>query len=101
MEELDRVMKRKLFISRMIGIFISFAIFAMLLLYLYKYIDEWVFGINVLVFSAMDFMINAGIVQMKQTSMWTSANTYVSALLFILGAGMVIYGLISGNLILF
>ena len=101
MEELDKSLKKRLFISRVIGIIVSFGILAMLLLYLFKYIDEWLLGINVLVLSAMDFMINAGIVQIKRTSLWTSANTYASAILFIFGAAIVIYGLISGNLILF
>lgn len=101
MQGLDKALKKRLFVSRILGILISFAIFALLLLFFFKYIDEWVLGINVLVLSAMDFMINAGIVQIKQTSIWTSANTYASGILFIFGAAITIYGLISGNLILF
>ena len=101
MNPTDQLRKRRLLISRILGIFISVAMIAMFLLFLFKYVDEWMFAVSIMLMSAMDFMINAGAVHIKQTSIWTSVNTWVSAVLFLGSAAMVVYGLISGNLILF
>ena len=101
MNELDKAMKRRLMIYRIFGIVVSIAIFTMLLLKFFNYVGEWPFAVSILMMSAVDFMINAMIVQIKQTSIWTSVNTWVSTFLLLFGISITIYGIVSGEFILF
>lgn len=97
----DRAKKRRLLVNRFFGIFVSLAILLMLVLYLFKKVDPWMFGICVLMFSGLDFMLNAQIIQTKETSIWSKVNAYASGILFICGIVLVIFGVVTGNLILF
>lgn len=97
----DKIRKRRLIINRLFGIFVSLAIVLMLVLFLFKMVDPWMFGVCVLMFSGMDFMLNASIAQTKETSAWPKINAYISGLLFIAGIVLVIFGVVTGNLILF
>ena len=96
----DKAKKRGLFLNRLFGIFTSIAIILMLVLYYFKFVDSWMFGVCVLMFSGMDFMVNAGIVQAKETSLWPKINAYISGIFFICGIVVIIIGVTTGNLIL-
>ena len=97
----DQKRKRRLNISRICGIITSFTMVAMLLLFYFKVVDEWILSIYVVFLSAINFIINAIMIKTKDASGMAKANLWLSALFFLIGAGFLAYGLITGNLILF
>lgn len=97
----EKTRRRKLIWSRIFGVGIAAAIVAMLAFYFFGIIDVWMMIINVLLFSGMEFMVNAGVVQVQGTSKISTINAWLSAILFLTCAGFLIYGLITKNLVLF
>lgn len=97
----DKARRRKLIWSRIFGVGVAAAIVAMVAFYFFGLVDVWMMAINISLFSAMEFMINAGVVQIHGTSTISTINTWVSAILFLASAGFVIYGLVTKNLVLF
>lgn len=97
----EKSKKRRLTFNRLLGIIVAFSIVVLMMFFYFNLIDSWLFSINVVVLSGVLFVINAGVVEIKQTSVWTKVNVFASTIMFLLGGGLLAYGLISGNLILF
>lgn len=97
----EKSKRRRLVFNRLLGIIIAFSMVVLLLFYYFNMIDSWLLTINIVVLAGVLFAINAGVIETKQTSGWTKVNVFASTMMFLLGGGLLAYGLISKNLILF
>lgn len=97
----DEKKKKRLFISRLLGVVISLAIVALLFCFYFQIIDEWILAIIVVLLSAMNFIVNSVIIGVKDSTVTVKLNLWISGIFFLAGAGFLTYGLMTGNLILF
>lgn len=96
----DQEKKKRLFYARLGGIIISAVIFIMLICFYLNIFDEWIMSVSVMFLSAIGFNINALFLSTKENNNVANASLGFAALLFLMGLGLLIYGLLTGNLIL-
>ncbi len=96
----DQKTKRSLLFNRIFGIVISITIFTLLLLFYFKVIDEWIISISTIMLSAMNFIVCTTVSQKSGRDGIIAANLFLSVLFFLLGLAILIYGIVTKNLIL-
>lgn len=96
----DQKTKRSLLFNRIFGIVISITIFTLLLLFYFKVIDEWIISISTIMLSAMNFIVCTTVSQKSGRDEIIAANLFLSVLFFLLGLAILIYGIVTKNLIL-
>ena len=96
----DQKRKKSLMFNRIFGIAISVAILALLLLYYFNSVDDWIFSIGTIMLSAINFTVCATISHTSGRDSINTANMFFSVIFFLVGLGFLIYGLVTGNLIL-
>ncbi len=101
LNSVDKKRKNRLIISRLCGIVVSIAILTLLLAFYFSYVDQWVTVICVIMLSAVNFIVNGVIIDTKTSSNWIALNMIMSSLFFATGLVILIFGLLSGDLILF
>jgi len=101
-EREDRKRRTILLISRLTGLLVSCGIFITLILYYFMQVDYTMMTLIVIILSAVDFTLNASIRKMRDTTaLWERVNALFSVIFFLAGIGLLVYGLITGMLILF
>lgn len=96
----DQKTKKSLLVNRIFGIVLSLAILTLLLLYYFNVLDEWIISISTMMLSAMNFITCTTISQKTGRDNIISANLFLSILFFLMGLGIMIYGILTKNLIL-
>lgn len=96
----DQKKKRLLLYNRIFGIAVSIAIFALLLCFYFKAIDEWIFSISTIMLSAINFITCSTVAHVAGKDNINSANLFFSVIFFIIGLTFLIIGIVSGDLLL-
>lgn len=91
---------RSIWMSRITGIICSLGLIAILLCFYFHIVNEWVLVLSTLCISGVDFVLNAIVFDLRESTTLAKANMFVSAFFFISSLIIIIYGLISGQFIL-
>ncbi len=93
--------KSRMMFARFCGLFVCgvmFAVFAMT--YLGK-MNDWVTVLTLLLLSGIAFTLNGMIFQGKISSSVAKINMFLSLIFMLTGLGLMVYGVVSKNLIIF
>ena len=98
-EKLDKSRRAGLLFVRIIGLLMSLGIFACLVLFYLKMLDEFLMIIIVVMLSASLFMLNSTVQGIKDTDFKQRMSMLLSIMFFIGGIALMVYGFMVGKLV--
>ncbi len=94
--------KQKGLVSKFLGFFISMCLTALLLLRYFNFIvDDFIFVMLLLAFSGVLFCFSASVAQTRASRAWIILNIILSLIFLLASCVLLVYGLVSKQLILF
>lgn len=98
-EKLDKSRRAGLLFVRIIGLLMSLGVFACLVLFYLKMLDEFLMIIIVVMLSASLFMLNSTVQGIKDTDFKQRMSLLLSIMFFIGGIALMVYGFMVGKLV--
>ena len=100
LEKMDKSRRVALLFVRLMGMLMCCGLFACLVLFYLKMLDEFLVIVIVVMISASLFMLNSLVQGIKDTDFKQRVSTMLSIIFFIAGIALIVYGFMTGKLVL-
>lgn len=99
LKEQARFYKRKMMLSRIIGIFCCLMALGSIALYYFRPSTQWLSLITITYCAGMVFTANSFLQDIKVGNPWQRVNAFCSIILYLFTVFLIIYGFVEGQLI--
>ena len=98
MKGYDKFLKRKMMLSRIVGIFCCLLAIGSVVTYYLKTINEWLSIITIAYCVATIFTANSFLQDIKVGNPWQRMNGFCSVIIYLLTAFLIVWGFVHGHL---